>query len=354
MKTEKKPFHIFVLPNSTYILVVTFLLASALVPKFLSPGNITTLLTQACVMMILSTAMSICLMMGCIDLSLGGVLSMSGVVMAMLLSRGASAGISILIGLLCGTLFGALNGIIVAKLKVAPFIATFGAAGIAQSLANTLSQMRTISWASAENNKLIDVLGSQVVTVVMGPTAAQVLSISMLLVITAVIIAIVLVAFKKTTLGSNIYAIGANEEAALLSGIFTTRWKIGVYMLSGFLAAVGGLIVMVRTNSLQPTVGDGLEFQAIVAAVLGGNSMRGGKGSIPGAVMGALTLYTVRNSMTLLGIDTSVVMVVIGCILVFGMLLNEGVSKLDESHRLRAAEKHQAKRREGHETGTTG
>lgn len=343
MKMKNNQFRLSSLPNSTYVLVTAFILASILVPRFLSLGNITTLLTQACVLMILSTAMSLCLMMGCIDLSLGGVLSMSGVVIAMLLSKGVSAGLSILAGLACGTLFGALNGVIVGKLKVAPFIATFGAAGIAQSLANTISQMRTISWVPADNNRLINVLGSQVLTISAGPTASQTLSISMLLVITVIIITIVLIAFKNTTLGSNIYAIGANEETAKLSGIHTTRWKIAIYMLSGFLAAVGGLIVMVRTNSLQPTVGDGLEFQAIVGAVLGGTSMKGGKGSIIGAVMGALTLYTVRNSMTLLGIDTSVVMVVIGSILVLGMVLNETATRLDEKRGSIMIRKHSKK-----------
>lgn len=330
----KRSFKVSNLPNSTYVLILSVFAASVLVPNFFTPGNITTLLTQACILMILSMAMSMCLMMGCIDLSLGGILSMSGVVMALCLSKGMHALISILAGLLCGMLFGALNGFVVTKMKVPPFIATFGASGIAQSIANTLSNKRTISWEKAPNNGLVDVLGSNVLTVIFGPKPSQILSISVLLLITAVVIGCVLLIFKKTTLGSNIYALGANEETARLSGINTVRWKVGVYMLSGFLAAVAGMVVMIRTNSLQPTVGDGLEFQAVVAAVLGGNSMKGGKGSIPGALLGALTLFTVRNAMSLWGIDTSVVMVVIGCILVFGMILNEAVTRISERRRL--------------------
>ncbi|WP_233460621.1 ABC transporter permease [Enterocloster lavalensis] len=330
----KLSFKISNLPNSTYVLVLSIFMASILVPNFFTPGNITTLLTQACILMILSMAMSMCLMMGCIDLSLGGIVSMSGVVMALCLSKGVNAQASILAGLICGTLFGSLNGFVVTKMKVPPFIATFGASGIAQSVANTLSNKRTISWESAPNNRLVDLLGSNVLTVIFGPKPSQILSISVLLLITLLVIACVLLVFKKTTLGSNIYALGANEETARLSGINTVRWKVGVYMLSGFLAAVAGMVVMIRTNSLQPTVGDGLEFQAVVAAVLGGNSMKGGKGSIPGALFGALTLFTVRNAMSLWGIDTSVVMVVIGCILVFGMILNEAVTRLSVKKRL--------------------
>lgn len=182
---------------------------------------------------------------------------------------------------------------------------------------------------------MIDVLGSNVLTVIFGPKPSQILSVSVLLLLTVVLIILVLTAFKKTTLGSNIYALGANEETARLSGIDTTKWKIGVYMLSGFLASMAGLIVMVRTNSLQPMVGDGLEFQAVVASVLGGTSMKGGKGSIPGAIMGALTLYAVRNAMSLWGIDTSVVMVVIGGILVFGMMLNQIVHTATENRKMK-------------------
>ena len=335
VKTGKK-VNVSNLPNSTYVLILSLILASILVPNFLTPGNITTLLTQACILMILSMAMSMDLMMGCIDLSLGGIVSMSGVLMALSLNKGVHALAAIGIGLVGGTVFGALNGFVVTKMKVPPFIATFGAGGIAQSIANTLSGERTISWESRPNNQLIDHLGSNVLTIIFGPKPSQILSISVLLLITLLVIVCIYVIFKRTTLGSNIYALGANEETARLSGIPTTQWKVGIYMLSGFLAAVAGMVVMIRTNSLQPTVGDGLEFQAVVAAVLGGNSMKGGKGSIPGALMGALTLFTVRNSMSLWGIDTSIVMVVIGCILVFGMMLNEAVSGLDEYKKQKA------------------
>lgn len=322
------------LPNSTYVFIVAFVLASVIVPNFFTPGNITTMLTQACVMMILSTAMSMCLMMGCIDLSLGGMVSMTGVIIAILLRNGVHAGLAILAGIVSGTVFGMFNGFVVTKMKVPPFIATFGASGIAQSIANTLSNERTISWEQGSHVKLVNLLGSNILTVYFGPRPAQILSISALLLITVIILAIVLVLFKKTTLGSNLYALGANEETARLSGIDNVKWKIGIYALSGFLASLAGMIVMIRTNSLQPTVGDGLEFQAVVAAVLGGNSMKGGKGSVPGAILGALTLYTVRNAMSLWGIDTSVVMVVIGCILVFGMVLNQVVNTLAEKKKL--------------------
>ena len=333
MKNKFDWYKLTNLPNSTYISAVVFILASIIVPRFLSPGNITTLLLQASIMMILSTGMAVSLMIGCIDLSLGGMVSMTGVVMALLLSNGVNGVLAILCGIGSGVLFGFLNGFVVTKMKVAPFIATFGMGSIAQSIANILSDKRTISWEVGTHTKIIERLGGQVLTIHFGDQAAQILSISVLLVLAILVVSIVLFFFKKTTLGSNVCAIGANEEVARLSGIATARWKISIFMLSGLLAGIAGMVMMIRTNSLQPTVGDGLEFQAVVAAVLGGNSLKGGKGSIPGAVLGALTLYIVRNAMSLWGLDTSVVMVVIGAILVVGMVLNEGVAYMVEKRK---------------------
>jgi len=195
--------------------------------------------------------------------------------------------------------------------------------GIAQSIANTLSEKRTLYWEAGPQNRLLDSLGKDILRIEFGSQASMVLAIPLLVLLTACVLACVIFVFKKTVLGSYIYAIGENEETARLCGIGTTRWKIFVFMLSGALASVAALLVLIRTNSMQPTSGDGLEFQAVVAAVLGGNSLKGGKGNLYGALFGALTLYTVRSSLTLAGIDTSVTMIVIGAVLVVGMILNE-------------------------------
>lgn len=328
MNSDKRVHLLRNLPNSTYIFILVFAMASVLVPNFFSPGNIATLLTQACALMILSVSMSICLMMGCIDLSLGGVVSMTGVIMAILLREGFDAFLAIAAGLLCGMIFGLFNGIVITRLKVPAFIATFGAGGIAQSIANTLSDKRTISWETSAKTSLIDTLGANVFSIRFGDSAAMNLTFPVLLLLTIVVIALVITTFKKTTLGSNVYALGANEETARLAGISPIRWKTGVFIGAGFMAGIAGVVLMVRTNSLQPMIGENLEFQAVVAAVLGGNSLKGGKGSIPGAIMGALVLFIIRNAMSLWGIGTSIVMVVIGGTLVIGMVINEAVQYL--------------------------
>ncbi|MDR2161959.1 MAG: ABC transporter permease [Desulfovibrio sp.] len=311
------------LPHSIFAFFLVFLLASLWVPRFFSPGNLSTLLLQASILIILSIGMSLVLIAGGIDLSMGGVLSMCGVIMALCLRDGVHVFAAILIGLASGGLFGLLNGLCVTRMKVPAFIATFGSMGIAQSIANTLSGKRTIYWESGSHSSVLDFLGGNIIRVEFGPEASMTFYIPFLVLLTVVVVGCIIFLFKKTVLGSYAFAIGENEETARLCGIATRRWTILLYMISGMLASLAALLVLIRTNSMQPTSGDGLEFQAVVAAVLGGNALEGGKGSLYGAIFGALTLYVVRNSLTLKGIDTSTTMIVIGAVLVGGMVLNE-------------------------------
>lgn len=332
------------IPGVTYIFLIVFVIASIFVPNFLSVGNLSTMLLQACTLMVLSVAMALSLMMGSIDLSMGGVVSMTGVIMAYMMRAGISAWVAIPAGLAVGALFGLFNGTMVAKLRIPAFIATFGSMGIAQSIANTISEERTVSWVADAKTALIDFLGNKAISVQMGTEAAQTLTISNLLIITVIVLAIIWILFKRTTLGSNIYALGANEETARLSGIDVTKWRLIVYVATGTMAALGGIIIMVRSNSVQPTIGTHMEFQACVAAVLGGNVMEGGKGSVPGAILGALTLYTIRSAMSLLGIDTSWVQVVIGCVLIVGMLLNNAAAAAEKRQSMLALNSAKANR----------
>ena len=320
---KKRGFSLTDLPNSVFAFLLVFLIASIWVPRFLSPGNLSTLLLQASILTILSIGMSLTLISGGIDLSMGGVLSMCGVIMALCLSQGMHAGWAILIGLASGALFGMMNGIFITKMKVPAFIATFGSMGIAQSIANTLSNKRTLYWEEGSHSALVNFLGGDILRWEMGDNASMIFYVPFLVLLTIVVVGLVIVLFKKTVLGSYCFAIGENEETARLCGIATSRWQIFLYAFSGAMAALAGLLVLIRTNSMQPTSGDMLEFQAVVAAVLGGNALEGGKGSLYGAIFGALTLYAVRSALTLQGIDTSATMIVIGGVLVVGMVLNE-------------------------------
>lgn len=331
---KKRKFKFSSLPNSLYVLAIVFILSSVLVKNFFSPGNLSNLILQSSILMLLSFGMSLVIMTGGVDLSVGGILSLTGVTMALLLKNGNNAIVAILVGLLVGILFGILNGFLVAKVKIAPFISTFAMMGIAQSLANVFAGSRTVYWDEMPQNELMDKLGGNLFQISFGSEAKNVLSIPFIVVITTICLAAVIIIFKKTSFGNYIYAVGENEEVARLSGIKTVSFKILVFAISGFLAAVAGLMIIIRTECMQPTLGSGYEFQAVVASVIGGNSLRGGKGSLTGTILGALALFSVRSALTLEGISTSVVMIVIGAVLILGMVMNEFVNKLDDKRLL--------------------
>ena len=324
-QTRKRKIRLSSLPNSAYILIILFIFLSVMVPKFCTPANLSNLLLQASTLIIISVGMSLVIMSGDVDLSMGGVISMAGVIAAMSLRAGMHWLIAVGLSLMASAVYGMFNGIVVHKLKVPAFIATFGSMGIAQSLANTMSSKRTVYWEESASNRLINSMNQNLVELHLGSKAVDVISISAIPLVCIVIAALVILVFNKTSLKSHIYAIGHNEEIARLSGIHVDRLKIGLFVMSGVMAGVAGCLLMVRTSCVQPTMGDGMEFYAIVAAVLGGNMMRGGKGSIPGAIMGALVLYCIRNAMVLAGFTTFAVMVTIGFVLILGMLVNMAV-----------------------------
>lgn len=308
------------LPNSTYIFVVLFLAFIVFIPNFGSATNLSALIGQAAILMILSSAMSLAIITGGIDLSVGGLVSLVGIVIAQLISQGVNEILAILLGLLTAALFGFLNGVVVVKMKVAPFIATFGMMGVAQGLANTFSNSRAV-YLPSENIRIIP--GLQMNLLEWMFPSGNILTINVQVLITVVVLLTLVLLFRKTVLGTYIYALGGNREAAKLSNIRTDKWNILVYVITGFLAGVAALLMLLRLNSAQPTAGDGLEFQAVVSAVLGGNLLAGGKGSIPGAIIGALVVYTVRNGLSLAGVNTNAVMVILGIVLVVGMMMNE-------------------------------
>lgn len=308
------------LPNSAYIFVILLVVFMIAIPNFGSPANLSTLLAQAAILMILSAAMSLAIITGGIDLSVGGLVSLIGIIIAQLIGHGVNEAVAILLGLMAAALFGWLNGLVIVKMKVAPFIATFGMMGVAQGLANTLSESRAV-YLPTENTTIIPLLQTHLLEWMF--SSGSILTISVQVLIALITLVILVLLFKKTVLGTYIYALGGNREAAKLSNIRTDAWNIGVYIITGFMAGIAALLMLLRLNSAQPTAGDGLEFQAVVAAVLGGNLLAGGKGSIPGAIIGALVVYTVRNGLSLAGVNTNAIMVVLGIVLVLGMIMNE-------------------------------
>lgn len=285
--------------RSLFALAILVLALSLLSDKFLTPENGWNILRQISVNLCLSIGMTLIILAGGIDLSVGAVLALSGAVAAGLLKNGLVLSPmtvqlqftvfgSIVAGLLVGAAAGGFNGLMVTRFGLPPFVATLGMFSIARGL--------TMLWTGGFP---ITSLGPQ-----FGYLGTGVfLGIPMPVWIAGVLVAVFVVLTRKTRFGRYIYAVGGNERAALLSGLPVNRIKLGVYTLGGVLAGIAGLIVTARLDSAQPNAGLGYELDSIAAVVIGGASLSGGRGSVLGTVLGCLIIGVLNNGLFLLDVS---------------------------------------------------
>jgi ribose transport system permease protein len=258
-------------------------------PLFFTQRNIMNVLRQISSNMYLATSMTLVLIVGGIDLSVGSALALIGVLSGFLLSANIPVPLVILICLLIGALIGIINGSIIANTTLPPFIVTFSMMSIIRGIAYVSTGGTPLR---IENKNFINVgtgyIGSVPLPVIY--MAAIVLGIFLIL--------------NKTTLGRHIYAIGGNERAAKYSGINVKKIRLFVYVFSGIMASVAGITLAARSYSGSPIFGSGAEMDAIAACVLGGISMLGGNGYIGGTLIGALIIGVLNNGLNLMGIDS--------------------------------------------------
>ena len=310
------------LPNALYVLIVVFVIFSVTVPSFFTGRNFSTMLQQACILCILSAAMSISVMSNCIDLTVGGLVSFLGAVIVLTANRGVNAFLAIVIALVVASMFGLVTGLIVVKMKIPPFIATFAMMGVTEALANTVTDSKAIYLdTQAAGNGIFRFLQHELISIPIGKNDSFV--INNMVILAAVTIVFIMLLFNKTGFGGRILAIGHNKEVAKLLRINVTANCIATYILSALTAGIAALLMVLRSNEAQPPGGSGLEFQAVVAAVLGGNLLSGGKGSVSGGVIGALIVFTLRTGLQLAGCNTNLVMVALGVSLILSVVLNE-------------------------------
>ncbi|MBQ5708506.1 MAG: ribose ABC transporter permease, partial [Anaerotignum sp.] len=237
-----------------------------------------------------------------IDLSVGSTFALSAIICAEMLVNGISAPLAIVTALVVGIVLGAVSGIMVTKGRLQPFIATLITMTAYRGFAMIITDGKPISKlkASIESEfgaKLFEMLGKG--SIPMGPINFPVPVIIMLLAL-----AIFWFMLHKTTFGRKIYATGSNIKCANLVGVDTTKTKIIVYAISGFMAALAGLIMISRVDSAQSILGEGYELDAIAAVALGGTSMSGGRGKIMGTFAGVLIIAVLNNGMNIMGINT--------------------------------------------------
>ncbi|MFD3446574.1 ribose ABC transporter permease [Microbacteriaceae bacterium 4G12] len=306
---SKKRANVFQQIGSLIGLVLIIAVISILDPSFLEPTNLFNILRQVSINALIAFGMTFVILTGGIDLSVGSILALSSAVVAGLMASGMNASLAMGIGLMAGLAMGVVNGVIIAKGKIAPFIATLATMTIFRGLTLVYMDGRPITGLG--NSLTFQMLGRGYFLGIPVPAVLMLLTFAILYFI-----------LKKTTFGRRTFAIGGNEEATLLSGINVNRMKIMIYGISGLLAAFAGIVLTSRLDSAQPTAGTSYELDAIAAVVLGGTSLSGGKGWIAGTLIGALIIGVLNNGLNLLGVSSFFQQVVKGLVILLAVLLD--------------------------------
>lgn len=283
-------------------LIVVFVVLSVASPEFLTADNLFNIGSQTAVVAVIAIGMTLVIITAGIDLSVGSVAAFAGVVGVMLIvNAGLPVPLEILSGALVGGICGLVNGLLVSVAGLNPFIATLGMLSVARGLVYIVTDAQAI-FGTPDSFRL---LGQGVLA---GGIPIPILTILVVAVVGYVVL-------SRTRLGRYAYAMGSNLEAARLSGIPIRRYLTSVYVISGALAGLGGMIAASRVNSGQPNYGIGLELDVIAAAVIGGASLFGGQGTVVGTLIGAFLIALIRNGAVLLSVDIFYQQVIIGVVI---------------------------------------
>ena len=291
--------------------------------SFLTPGNLTNVLRQITYNAILAVGQTFVIITAGIDLSVGSLIELTGVVMASFANAVPLGGPLLVVatlgvGLLVGCAAGFVNAVPVVKLNLPPFITTLAMMLMARGLAFKLAHGRPIAVESAA----FDGIGTGFLFE--GPLHALGLpGIPIAVLWMAVVVIAFAILLTRTRFGRYVFAIGGNEEAARLAGIDVGRVKTLVYVISGGCAAVAGLLLMARFQSGSPNTGIGSELQSIAAVVVGGTSLAGGRGSVVATFFGALLIGVLNNVMNLLGIESYTQDIVLGAVILIAVIVDE-------------------------------
>lgn len=285
------------------IILISLSIAS---PIFLKPSNLINVLRQMSIIGVVSMGMTMIIIMGCIDLSVGSILALVGVITALVARNPAvHVSIAILVGILSGGLVGLFNGTVVAKGKIPPFIVTLGTMTMARGLAFILAKGMPVGGLEQD----FFVLGG-----------GTLLGLPIPILVFFLIFMLTSFIMKRTATGRHIYAIGGNESAALASGINVDKTKITTYVISGLFTGLAGVVLASRIKSGQPSVANGYELDAIAACIIGGVSFSGGIGTAAGTVLGSMILGVINNGLDLLNVQTFYQQIVKGAIIIIAVL----------------------------------
>ena len=282
-------------------LVVLFLFLSVATDSFLSTKNMLQVLRQICINGLLAFGMTFVLIIGGIDLTVGSVVAISGVSVVIMLNSGVPLPVALVVALLLGAIVGLLNGGIIALTGMPPFIVTLSLQGTIRGIAYVITDGRSVSC----DNAVFNAIGN-----------GYLFGIPIPIYIVAFVMIVISILLYYTRFGRRMYAVGGNITAAGFSGIHVKKIMVQVYVLSGVLSALAGIILASRMYSGQPASGQAYESDAIAAAVLGGTSFNGGIGTVGGTLIGALVIGFLTNGLNLLHISSYVQMIIKGLVII--------------------------------------
>ena len=296
---------------------IIFTIICMLVGKeFMTLNNVMNIINQASINAVIAIGVSLVILTGGIDLSVGSVVGFVGIFLAMRLASGASMVTSIIICLIFGALVGLANGLIVSYGKVPAFITTLGTMQIMRGMAQIINGGQAVSSFGLDFR------------IIMKTKFFKFLPIGVVYVV--VFYALMIFILRFTKFGRSVYAVGGNVKAARLSGIKTRKIEISVYIISGVFAAFAGIMLLSRLLYADPSAGSSYEMNAIAASVIGGISMSGGKGKLANTVVGAIILATLTNGLQIMNVPTYYQTVITGLVVIVAVFADKGKERKAE------------------------
>jgi ribose transport system permease protein len=283
------------------ILAIICVVMSIITNSFARVNNLFTVAKQISMIVLIALGETLVLVAGCFDLSVGSIAGFTGVMMSIVVNGTGSGILGILVSLSLGCAIGAINGLLITKVRINPFIATLGMMNIVRGIVTTMTKGLSISVM----NDLISAIGQGYV----GPVPIPVILMLFFVIVFDIL-------YRKTIFGSNIKAIGGNQEAARISGIQIDKHKILIFIISGAMSALAGIIMVGRINTGQPIAGQGWEIDAIAAAIVGGTALSGGQGTIIGTLIGVALIGVMSNAMVLMSVSMYFQQVFTGMVLI--------------------------------------
>ena len=303
------------MPPVVWIIILMMGTFSVLSPNYFEFSNLQNLIVQSVPLMLVAFAQTLIVLTQGTDLSLGSQVSLVSVVWVLFIQSGIPFYIAALMAILISMISGAINGLIVGKWKIPPFIATLGMQGILYSAALMITKGSSIYYP----HDIFRIISE-----------TNFAGLPLIVWITVVMFMLTWMILYKTKLGAHIFGLGGNAEALALAGINVVRSSVMIYAYAGFLTAISGLLTTCRLESGQPIVGQGWEFEAVAAVLLGGTSLREGKGGIGGTIFGVLLITIIKNGLNMVGLFSIYQNAIIGVIILAAIVIDNVVRRLKD------------------------